>query len=222
MSSKKRRIAKPSEHVLWVFDLPRTTPLVLFIRVSSRSQRGNLFHQSWHNLEYLEERGFNVINVIREVSPGFEFAPKKRPELVRAAQLAKKYGATIVFVDTDRLIRSSRYSRDNDAMATNRDFDELLKIFDGVPVATILHPDTPRKGKNGIRGSESKRGQFHRGKSGGRPRKTRPGDKKRKKQESIGPLRQRRKAGASYRDIEKELNIPRESARRWMAELEMQ
>ncbi len=218
MSSKTRRIAKPSDYVVPLSDLPLSTPLISFSRASTPGQKRNLLHQKWDNFERLEDLGFTVLRGIGEISSGSIFDPAKRPKLVRAVELAKKFQATIVFADTDRLIRSSRYSKDNNALATNGEFDALMKIFDGVPVATIQHPDIPRKGRNGIRSNESKRGQAHRGNSGGRPRKTRPGDKKRKKEKYIEPVRQLRVQNATYREIEKQLEVPRETARRWMEE----
>jgi hypothetical protein len=145
-------------------------PVVLYVRVSSRTQgkKRNLFSQLRTSRRQLETLGLKVVAMFRDIASGWQW--EDRPGLRNAIQLAKKGGAIVVAESTDRFIRSEAFHTKNNpgAQPTQDEFRRLQRIADGVPLATILHPDTPWAE---VRGHQSRRGQHGKQRRGGRPRK---------------------------------------------------
>jgi hypothetical protein len=67
-----------------------------------------------------------------------------RPALVKAASRARKANAVLVAADVTRLIRAEGYDRQGawDAVPTAAEFEALRERTYGVPLATLVHPDT--------------------------------------------------------------------------------
>jgi predicted site-specific integrase-resolvase len=67
-----RTIPKPSQFVSSI-DRLRPCRVVLYLRVSARTQRDNLLHQLTRLRAELEKRGFTVIAVYQEIVPGWDY-----------------------------------------------------------------------------------------------------------------------------------------------------
>lgn len=65
-----------------------------------------------------------------------------RPDLLKAAELAEKFGAIIVARDLSRLFRPARFDWQKNRFAayTDEDFAELRELVGNVPIATVFHP----------------------------------------------------------------------------------
>jgi hypothetical protein len=115
---------------------------------------------------------------------------------------------------TDRFIRSSEYSKTNQApQARTEDLDHLRYMTDGFPVMTLLDPDaSPAE----VRAYHTCRGQRKTGRRGGRPRQHEAGYKKRRRG-SLRPRAQKlHRVGKSLRQISRELNVPHSTVQGWL------
>ena len=144
------------------------TLVVLCCRVSRDKQNrdGNLDDQERYLRQTLEAMGAVVVAVVRHVGPGTDLG-----WLARAAKLAKKHGAVLVAESTSRFCRHPGYHSSEwpDAQARESDLEDLPYFTEGVPLATLLHPDaTPAKEK----AFQTNRGRQMKGRTGGRPKKS--------------------------------------------------
>ena len=150
---------------------------VILLRVSSESQKSNLRYQDYGIKRKLKKKGIKVVKTVEEVASGKQI---DRPKFRRAVKLATKYGAIIVAESNDRFLRSAKYSKTNqDATPTEDEFRELMRVTQGVQLATYLDPDL---GWKDVRRSQSIRKQEIKGEWVGRPKKQAGrGDPERKK-----------------------------------------
>ncbi len=182
--------------------------IVLYVRVSGPKQRrdGNLVHQ----LANLRERimqladhyGIKVTIVaeFHEDVSGWKLWKSGRPELVKAAKVAKKTGAKIVALHTSRLVRNNRHTKGT--APTIDDFEKLTGLVGYVPLATIRYPDYQED-----RGGDTSRGKRYKDRS--------PGYKKRRRGKVRRELLNLMDSGLGNRAIARKLNLPEPTVRRW-------
>ncbi len=144
---------------------------VLYVRVSSGKQgrNGNAEHQ----LVYLRKRVKRIAakyGVTIEIVDDGEFAENEsawklwasgRPELVKAAKLAREKDAILVALNTSRLVRNRHHARG--VMPTVADYEDLMASVGNVRLATVLHPDQHEDRsadtKRGFQGKNAKPGR---------------------------------------------------------------
>jgi DNA invertase Pin-like site-specific DNA recombinase len=216
-----RALVKPSDFILFLDSLEVGTLVVLYIRVSSRSQAVNL-RDSMENLRReVARRGLVVLGAYREIVPGWEEMHGDkwgRRAFEKAVYKAQAASAVVVAESVDRFRRAfSPKWRENHRQAslTVMEMKRLMDEVDGVRLATLLHPDMPPKG---VSSAQTKRGQAGKGNYGGRPKRKHP-----KKEERLTkkPLAiEMRKGGYSYRRIARELNVPWSTVRDWVRHVE--
>jgi DNA invertase Pin-like site-specific DNA recombinase len=193
-------------------DLRPGDKVVVAARVSGRTQKRsrNLNNAVAALIAKAERLGCDVVSVQRKVASG-----KDSIWLAPAVGKAQEYGAKILAETTDRLKRHQDYHsvKCPDARITEWDLQMLALETEGVRMVTLLHPDaTPKE----VRSYQRKRGQAQKGKKGGRPKVTPPGEmvarRKRHKEEII----KLNAAGHGSREIARRLNVPESTVRRWV------
>jgi hypothetical protein len=135
--------------------------VVLYARVSNRSQKENLPAQKRALEAEAKNRNFYVIRGIWEIASGEK---ERRGGFLAAVETAKKYGASIVARDLNRFRRNK--SKERDARLTESEKASLLREADGVPLATVVPPDAS---EDEVRSYQVKTGQAETGNYGGRP-----------------------------------------------------
>lgn len=191
--------------------------VILVCRVSSCEQNhtGNLDDQVANLGRRAAALGVVVVDVVRFVGSGYD------PWwLASAVDDAKREGAVFFAETTDRFVRSILYHSKNeplkgfaDAQARQPDLDGLAYWAAGVELVTDLPPNASPKE---VRSYQRKRGQAAKGCKGGRPRKTKPGDKKRRR-EALKPRALKwRSQGLSIRDIAEYLGVPPSTLQGWL------
>lgn len=186
--------------------------VVICCRVSERKQKRtqNLDDQERNLRRTAEQAGLVVVAVLRYVRSGFDPC-----WLVLAARIAKRHGATILAETTCRLVRNQHFhsSVRPNAQPTEEELRNLASWTDGVPLATHLAPDaSPYESRSYHR----KRGQWAKGRKGGRPRIATPGYKKRRRVELLPRAMELHQEGESLRSIEVELKVPFTTIRDWI------
>ena len=210
-------VAKASQFIAYLRDLVRETPnlkAVLYLRVSGRNQNsyGNRRAAERRLRRELKKLGVQVIAVFREVGSGW------RSDLLRreaAALYARKYGAVLVAESADRFLRSIHFSKENQsALPSLVEWEALKSVIGDVTLATLLRPDA--SGQE-VRSFQTKRGIAEKNAHCGRPRKTKPGEKKRRRQKCMARVfKLRRTWGFSYGEIEAETGLPRSTFVDWL------
>lgn len=184
--------------------------LIIWCRVSGRTQQrgNNLADQEAKLRQYAESRGAIVVGVQHHRGLGWDTYA-----LEIAAGMASRYGAKVLAESTDRLVRSPHYHSNNNFYAQARVVDlEDLKLL-GVTFATVLHPDAlPCEAKS----CHIKRGQWAKGRKGGRPKKSKPGYIKRRRAEQRPVALSMRWEGASLAQIAEKLRVPRSTIQDWI------
>jgi Resolvase, N terminal domain len=195
-------------------------PVVLVVRVSSRSQKDNqnLDNQESRGKAILERLGFTVVKVFRETVPGWKKMFKKdvlqRSVLRKAFLLARKLGCPVVAESADRFRR--RWVRDwkdrrKQLPLRVRDVERLMQEADGVCLVTLVHPDEPH---GTVRSHQTKRGQSEKNRKGGRQTDKTP--KKRYRKMNFSKARWMRLLKMGGRGtIEKMTGVPVGTQRRW-------
>lgn len=122
--------------------------VVLYCRVSEPSQvnNGSLERQKLDELQEHRAAGANV----RQFCYGQESGKLAKPRLLlrEAIERARKRGGFVSAGNLSRLLRAADYERRTnwDVLPTQAEIEKLLKIADGVPLATRLHPSlTPKE-----------------------------------------------------------------------------
>lgn len=207
VNSKLRALkSKFIEHLDDVLKKEPNIPIVPYARVSTTPQKynGNLDKQTEKLLKKLKSRGANIIYpVFREARNG---SLRTRPdELLKACDKALEIKGVVVAISVDRIIRAHNYNPRNKQFypLTRKAMAVFRSITRKARIATIEDPDTPDNvihGKHTQRGMEGRKGM-------GRPPKTRPGYKKRRRQKYERIALNMRKEGKSYREIEAALDI---------------
>lgn len=213
----KSRPGKASDYIDHIEDLVKEypgLPVVLWCRVSGRMQdyKGDLEEMKARDRQELEKLGTDIVGDCQAVVSGWD---EDRETLRVAARKARKAGAVLLAESTDRLIRSKAFhtKRNPGAQPTVQEFEELLRATQGVPLATILHPDTPWRE---VRAWQAKRGQHAKGRKGGRPSKKRPGCKKQKRLANRSKVFWMRLCGMSVRRIASLLKVPTMTVHDWI------
>ena len=151
------------------------------------------------------ERGGEVIRVVQHVGSGTD------PLWLRqAAEQALTDGAILLAESTDRFIRHPAYhSKLNpNAQAGRREFTKLRRATMGAKLMTYLHPDaSPGK----VRAQQTRRGQWAKGKRGGRPIA-----KKCVRELKLPQALKLRAGGASLGMIAKELDMAKSTIQGWI------
>ncbi len=212
--SAKRWLAtgKASDYIGTIDKLRKGQAVVLYCRVSRcvQRRRGNLADQEQTLREIVERLGGHVVAVVSFVGSGQDSSM-----LARAAALAKQHAAVIVAETTDRLIRHPAYHSDENWKVQARDIDlqDVKYWADSVPVLTALHPDaTPEE----ARSSQTMRGQRVKGRKGGRPKLSKPGYKKTRRQRLLPIVQSMRREGASLGQIAVTVGVPRSTVQEWV------
>ncbi len=163
----------------------------------------------YNKLGLLERGNFSLV-VYDHVGPSSVHANLFVLEL--AIEEARERGAILVAAHRDRFIRSSSFDgRTRTELPTIGEYMQLRRMAGNVPLATIHHPDEP------ARSNQIKRGQGAKGNKGERPLKTKPGYK-RKRREELQPLAiQMRQKGLSLRSIEKTLSVRHSTIQGWVS-----
>ncbi|MFA5299352.1 MAG: hypothetical protein WC389_14275 [Lutibacter sp.] len=144
---------------------------------------------------------------------------QRRKEFMAAIAEAKKQRAlgedvAILTPATNRLLRNINYSKTNqNVLPTETEFEELIKLADGIPLLTLLHPNMSEKK---VRGFQTKWGQRIKNNKGGRPKKKEPVHKKPLRLEKSPIARQLYKKGRSYRTISKLTGTPKSTVVDWV------
>jgi len=198
---------KASEFIRSI-DALKPCKVILYARESSKAQKPNLEDQISNGKAKLERKGFTVVEICREIIPAWEEATSERGrfKLERAVLLAKEHGAIVVAESLDRFRRTFVYQWKKGEFQpplTAYEMNRLMEEADGVPLATLTHPDaTPSK----VRRDQTKRGQAGKGHFGGRP--VTKFSSKTEVREKLRPIAIKlRKFGLGYGGIAKQLSV---------------
>ncbi len=212
-STARRRVtpAKPSTRIQHAPDVIRFGTLVWIVARKSddKDAKRCLADQSAHTAEEAIRQGAKILGSSEFITPGSD------PYWLRAvAEQARKHGAIIVAATTDRLIRSYNYDQHHqDWLPNQAELDYLMRVVDGVPLATIDHPDAT----NGEQRSfQSKRGQERTGRKGGRPVKKVAGIKKQRRVLLQPQAIQLRREKLSLKEISQLLDVKRSTVQDWL------
>jgi DNA invertase Pin-like site-specific DNA recombinase len=151
-------------------------PVVLLCRVSSPEQvrNGNLGEAEADALHTLRQLGVEPVATFSSWETSSVFGD--RLTLERAIIAARQHSAILVAPSRDRFLRSRLFGRGQPMKIeppATVEYQELLRMAGGVPLATIEHPNS-----TAARSNQTRRGQRAKGNSGGRPRKQKRGDYK--------------------------------------------
>jgi DNA invertase Pin-like site-specific DNA recombinase len=191
--------------------------VILYCRCSASAQgaNGNLDDQIAACRGELERLGLSVIEEFGEISSGWLIDTFERERFVAACTLARRRDAIVVAESVDRFLRNVRFNTHErkDATPTIAEFEKLQDLADGVPLATILHPDTP---PSQIRSHQRKRGQAIKGRCGGRPKKQRPYAKWRRRYKLLPTVLEMHRDGHSLGQIAKATEVARSTVQLWI------
>lgn len=199
-------------HLQELINLGIDLPVILCGRVSTRKQDndGSLKRQAVRLRKTVEEMGAkNIIDKpLMEVSLG----KVNRSGLESIISLAKELGAIPVFETTDRIIRAKDFCPKTNptAIPTVEDFEELMRIADGVPLATVLHPDADYRE---IKSYQSK--YEEKKKDRVLYDKSKPGWTIRRRKKYLPIVLKLRAKGMSYGKIVKATDLPLPLVRSW-------
>src|SRR6266511_2226742 len=163
------------------------------------------------------KRGVPLIAVFWEIVPGWEemYSDKGgRLGFERAILKAKAAGAVLASASVDRFRRSwdpDWKKRKRQRRLSVFEFESLMTEADGVPLATLIHPDTA---PNEVRSYQTKRGRAGKGNCGGRPRERFPKKAIRLEKRPVAVVLW--KQGFSYRQISRRLNVSWSTIRDWI------
>lgn len=209
-----RQSQSPSTIINRIETIRPGTLVVLWCRVSSGLQNvsGNNADQEADLRAAVEARGGIIVDLVAHAGRIVD----AEAVLYRAANLAAQHGAVLLAESTSRFIRHPRYHPKlrPHLMPTSVGLLELRWVCGDVPLVTLLDPDATWQQE---RAHQSKRGQRRKGKPGGRPAQTRPGDKKAFRLRSLPKVRWMRYIGMSNRAIARGLGTDDRNVRRWGA-----
>jgi len=206
----------PSKYIFWYPTHLKKYPnasYVLTARVSGRDQhrKGKINAQCWNLWDAASTDGGRLIKGFKEVGAGWEKVSKRR--IMKAAKYAKMHNACLLAESVARLLRSVNYSfHDQDKQPTDAELKSFVDELD-VPIATYLHPDaSPEE----TRAFETKRGLRYTQAKSGRPKKLKPGHKKKRREELRPVVLKLHDEGNSYRQIEAKTGVKVSTAREWI------
>ncbi len=199
-------------HLQELIDLGIDLPVILCGRVSTRKQDndGSLKRQAFRLRKTVEEMGAK--NIIDEPLMEVSLGKVNRSGLESIISLAKELGAIPVFETTDRIIRAKDFCPKTNptAISTVEDFEELMRIADGVQFATVLHPDADYRE---IKSYQSK--YEEKKKDRVLYDKSKPGWRKKRRKEYRRKVLKMKKSGMSHNQIAEQLNLPISLVRYW-------
>jgi hypothetical protein len=191
------------------------TGVVLYCRVSGRNQKhtGNLVDQEAHLRRWCQRYGVRVIAVYREVGSGWK---SDRDGLAAAISEARECGVPVLAESTDRYVRNVNFTTDTNpnAWPTEAEFDELARMARGVLLTTLLVPDAD---PSVVRYMQQNRGQVEKDNPGGRKKKKRPGDKKRRHEKLLPEALSLHARGWTLGKISAETCVPRSTIQNWIS-----
>ncbi len=205
--------------VIHPFHVEPGDKVVLLCRVSSCQQgkSGNLLGQELHLRRAVELRGGVVVGVVKHEWSGR--GPEWLGKLAAACNEARRLGATVLAVSTDRFIRSRYFKstkrRQCQAQAQQHDLMDLALAANGVRLMTLLDPDAPPVV---CRSLLVRCGQGSKGQKGGRPRKPdgTPGYRKRRREELLPRVLELRGQGESLGRIAKLTGLTKRLVQEWV------
>jgi len=217
-----------SEFILYLpalLDGGRRPHIVYANRVSTPKQvsTGNLDDQMDEGLAWLRNYKYQPpgpLNITEGVANASVYNPqnclKEPPDFAKKLR-ARGVDVLIVALSRDRLIRHDGYRFTNDTEPpTITEYKLLIERMDGIPLATILHPDESARGKQTRRGQEAK------GNRGGRPRGAspkQPGRLKERRIKLLSRVLELSAAGVPTRDIARQIGVAEATVRRWINDL---
>lgn len=208
--------AKPSKYIRTVVDILTEfpdKPIVIWSRVSTKSQRKNLADQTRTLLDYLKSLGVekNVIQTFERIESSRMC--DDRIWFEACIEFAREHDAVIVAESRCRLLRSNRYNGCNDSdLISDDEFSQFSNLLSGVPVATRLDP-----GLASARPFQTRRGIVAKNAKQGRPGVKQPGYKKRRRTENLErALQLSAIEGLSVRAIARLLTVPSSTVHRWI------
>ena len=222
-------IGKASDYIAHADDLARKQPgfkAVLWVRESARWKdvEGRLDRQEQYDRDYLQRLGVEVVEVCRVVEAGWHnrqgwnredywtWLKIDRRELVKAANLARDLGAVLVARDVTRFLRpygfTSAKMTGPDGVPTVAEFQQLVELVGGVPLATIIHPDVPLPE---VHRQTSEAGLVLKEAKPGRPITDRA--------KAMKEARRMKADGYSYSKISEHLKVPIPSLHRWCSSI---
>ncbi len=190
--------------------------VVVYHRVSGGGQHnpGSFAWQRRMTKEYVKKRGFEVIDTFENVTCGRYFS--HRPKLKKAIALARRHGAIVIAPTRDRFVRAIGYRGPHETdVPTRGQYEELLRLADGVPLATILPPGNS---PDIVRSVQSHYGQVAARNKGGRPRKKpcSPGEMKARRLKELPLVEELYRQGWTYGEIAEEVGRARSTIQTWV------
>jgi hypothetical protein len=134
-----------------------------------------------------------------------------RPELVKAAKLAREKDAILVALNTSRFVRNKRNWRHTPRVF---EFEDLMSLVGKAQIATLHHPDENTDKGQG-KSADTKRGHRAKNAKPGRPKLTHPRDTKGRRMRFKLPVIQLCKQGLGNREIGRQLELPEKTVRDW-------
>lgn len=226
-----RLAAGKASRVILPFAVHPGDRFVLWVRVSTWQQSKNRQQAKRKLAAYakrlrvaVEEHGGIVVEVYMRVCSGQYLWLTS--EIADAALAAEGHGATLLAVTTDRFVRSNRFKaghgKRQNAQASDAELVDLRFATFGVPLMTLLHPDSPPGQCGGLQKAIGKAASPRRQ---GRPPAS--GRLKQRKDKCKPLVLELRREGFSWRRIANGVRLrlgyqlPHKTAREWWLE-EMQ
>ena len=200
--------------------------VVLYYRVSTETQ--------YRNGNHIDEMN-QLIETVKKIEGVQIVAQEKEQDQASAldcrfrfrhlVQMAKEAGAVIVTTCRNRFVRNRRYhpKHIDTHYPTVEQYQALLELAQGVPLATYMDPDASDKE---TRSFLTKAGQAAKGRRGGRPKKTdnAPGKRKRRKAVLLPMVKRLHEEGLSFRKISNHLkgksnycDISHQTVKNWLS-----
>lgn len=192
---------------------------VLYIRESSRGQRRNLHDQEASCRKQLAELGMPIAKVFYGVESGWRWQGQSDRQFLAGAIAyaqelqAKDTPVVVVAESTSRFIRARGYGRANQSQQPSQEeFGCLATMAGGMPLATLLPPDTEWQEE---RGRQSERG-FPDKQKKARHRKPSRGSKKSRRMILKPKALRLRHQGVSMGKIAKRLGVSKATVQYWI------
>ena len=196
---------------------------ILYDRVSSNTQSMTANAES--RKPFLQNEckngGAKVVEYVCETASGYSHSLPEREVIFTAVVLARENKAVLVVPCIDRLVRAESGGKFDPL--TEKDIQRVMEVTGSVSIVSIIPPGTPMKQ---CRSLLTKWGQAGKNKPGGRPRKKRPFEMKKRRQQFSPIVAKLRKRGLTYEAIRKRIwrkyktEISRSTVRRWCLEWE--
>lgn len=193
--------ANVSDYTHHFYDMPAHMPAVLFVRLSSdaKGARLKLKRHTAILSAGCASRGTRIAEIHAGVESGW-FTPRGRPLLDKAIMSAKQHGAFILTTDSTRLLRPYKFRhqkrRKQRFRTLTKEWETLTRYFEGVQLATLHDPRS-----SGITEFQKKLNA--------------PGFRKSIREQLLPQVLELHAGDYSIRMIADELNLNRETVRRW-------